>query len=183
MTSTVTLRNMEPPDWPSVRRIYQEGIDTGQATFETQAPDWDSFDRSRLPGHRHVAASTYGQVLGWAAASPTSSRPAYAGVVEHSIYVTAEACGFGLGKALLNALINSTESAGIWTIQATVFPENGPSLRLHQTAGLARPGQCVIRIAPSPCRANSAASRSRSPKLRETFNTAAPAGRSAIALQ
>ncbi|MET3204126.1 N-acetyltransferase family protein [Pseudarthrobacter sp. S3] len=135
MTSTVTLRNMEPPDWPSVRRIYQEGIDTGQATFETQAPDWDSFDRSRLPGHRHVAASTDGQVLGWAAASPTSSRPAYAGVVEHSIYVTAEACGFGLGKALLNALINSTESAGIWTIQATVFPENGPSLRLHQTAG------------------------------------------------
>ncbi|MET3348794.1 UNVERIFIED_ORG: phosphinothricin acetyltransferase [Arthrobacter sp. UYEF1] len=127
MTSTVTLRNMEPSDWPSVRRIYQEGIDTGQATFETQAPGWDSFDRSRLPGHRHVAASTDGQVLGWAAASPTSSRPAYAGVVEHSIYVTAEACGFGLGKALLNALINSTESAGIRTIQATVFPEMDPA--------------------------------------------------------
>ncbi|WP_348994655.1 N-acetyltransferase family protein [Pseudarthrobacter sp. AL07] len=126
---------MEPSDWPSVRRIYQEGIDTGQPTFESQAPDWDSFDRSRLPRHRHVAASSEGQALGWTAASPASSRPAYAGVVEHSIYVTAEACGFGLGRALLNALINSTESAGIWTIQASVFSENGPSLHLHDTAG------------------------------------------------
>ncbi|MCO4236141.1 GNAT family N-acetyltransferase [Pseudarthrobacter raffinosi] len=86
MTYPVALQNMEQSDWPAIRRIYQQGIDTGQATFETQAPDWDSFDQSKLPGHRHVAVSSEGEVLGWAAVSPASSRPAYAGVAEHSIF-------------------------------------------------------------------------------------------------
>ncbi|MET1154623.1 GNAT family N-acetyltransferase [Arthrobacter sp.] len=126
---------MNSSDWPAVRRIYQEGIETGHATFESSAPDWASFDESKLHAHRHVATADDNIILGWAAVSPVSSRPVYAGVVEHSIYVTSEARGLGIGNALLQALIRSTESCGIWTIQASVFPENGPSLRLHASAG------------------------------------------------
>ena len=134
-TFTVAIRAMEPRDWPDVRRIYQEGIDTGDATFEAEAPDWEYFDRSRLPRHRLVAESTEGRVLGWAAASPVSARPVYSGVVEHSVYVTAEARGRGLGTVLLRALADSTEADGIWTIQASVFPENEASLKLHLANG------------------------------------------------
>lgn len=126
---------MRPADWPAVQRIFQEGIDTGHATFETRAPDWESFNQTRLPSHRLVAAASEHDVLGWAAVSAVSSRPAYAGVVEHSVYVAAEARGLGLGKALLQALITSTEESGIWTIQSSVFPENRSSLRIHETAG------------------------------------------------
>ncbi|WP_306912495.1 GNAT family N-acetyltransferase [Arthrobacter sp. B3I9] len=126
---------MEPADWQQVRSIYQEGIDTGHATFESFAPDWEHFDQSRLPGHRHVAASGDGTVVGWAAVSPVSARPVYAGVVEHSVYVASTARGLGIGKALLQALIDSTENDGIWTIQASVFPENEASLKLHLTTG------------------------------------------------
>jgi L-amino acid N-acyltransferase YncA len=128
---TLTVRPMERADWTDVQRIYQEGIDTGHATFESSAPGWEYFDQSRLPGHRHVAASADGAVLGWAAVSPASTRAVYAGVVEHSVYVAANARGLGAGKALLQALIRSTESDGIWTIQASVFPENEASLKLH----------------------------------------------------
>ncbi|MBT8163225.1 MULTISPECIES: GNAT family N-acetyltransferase [Arthrobacter] len=135
------LRGMQDADWPEVRRIYQEGIDTGQATFEAAAPGWASFDASKLPAHRHVATTSDGTVLGWAAVSPVSSRLAYAGVVEHSLYVGSEARGLGIGKALLQALIASTEAAGIWTIQASVFPENIPSLRLHDKAGFSVVGR------------------------------------------
>jgi phosphinothricin acetyltransferase len=126
---------MEPADWQQVRSIYQEGIDTGHATFESSAPNWEHFDHSRLPGHRHVAAAGDGTVVGWAAVSPVSTRPVYAGVVEHSVYVAATARGLGIGKALLQALIDSTENDGIWTIQASVFPENEASLKLHLANG------------------------------------------------
>ena len=135
MSQGFALRPMGPADWPAVQRIFQEGIDTGHATFESNAPDWESFDASRLQAHRLVAVSAESKVLGWAAVSAVSSRPAYAGVVEHSVYVAAEARGLGLGKALLQALIDSTERAGIWTIQSSIFPENHSSLRIHETVG------------------------------------------------
>ncbi len=121
-------------DWPHVEAIYREGIATGNATFETEPPSWDEFDRGRLPGHRFVAVED-GEAIGWIAATPTSARECYAGVVEHSVYVARAARGRGIGRALLEALIASTEAAGIWTIQTSVFPENQPTLRLHERAG------------------------------------------------
>ncbi|WP_434738956.1 GNAT family N-acetyltransferase [Pseudarthrobacter defluvii] len=128
-----SVRPMFREDWPDVRDIYQAGIDTGQATFDSVAPDWDRFDTSWLPGHRFVAATREDQFFGWAAASAASARPAYSGVVEHFVYIAAAArgMGMGIGKALLETLIKSTESHGIGTIQASVFPENEASLRLH----------------------------------------------------
>lgn len=119
-----------------VLAIYQAGLDTGLASFETMAPDWPGFDAARLPGHRFVARDPgNGAVLGWVAVSAVSSRPVYAGVVEHSVYVHPEAGGRGVGRALLGALIASTEAAGIWTIQSAIFPGNTASLRLHAGAG------------------------------------------------
>ncbi|MFE7414684.1 GNAT family N-acetyltransferase [Streptomyces laurentii] len=115
--------------------IYQAGIDEGDATFETTAPTWERFDAGRLPGHRFVALDRDGRVLGWAAVSRVSDRPVYAGVVEHSVYVHADARGRGVASALLKALIASTEAAGIWTIQSSVFPENTASLALHERTG------------------------------------------------
>ena len=116
--------------------IYQAGIDEGDATFETAAPSWPDFDRARLPVHRFLALHARGEtVLGWVAVSAISSRPAYAGVVEHSVYVHREARGRGIGRQLLAALIVSTERAGIWTIQSGIFPENQASIALHQRAG------------------------------------------------
>lgn len=123
-------------DAAAVLAIYQAGLDTGQASFETTAPAWDAFDAARLPGHRHVAAAAVtGEVLGWTAVSAVSSRPVYAGVVEHSVYVRRDRHRRGVGAALLTALILSAEAAGIWTIQSAVFPENTASLALHQRAG------------------------------------------------
>jgi len=118
----------------AVLAIYQAGIDEGNATFETCAPRWPAFTAARLPGHRYVAI-TAGQVTGWVAASPVSGRCVYAGVVEHSVYVHPAARGLGIGRALLAALIRSTEAAGIWTVQSGVFPENTASLALHRAAG------------------------------------------------
>jgi L-amino acid N-acyltransferase YncA len=119
-----------------VLAIYQAGIDEGDATFETAAPDWAGFDAAKLTGHRFVALDPReDRVLGWIAASAASPRPAYAGVVEHSVYVHPSARGRGVARALLGALISSTESAGVWTIQSGVFPENTASLVLHRSAG------------------------------------------------
>jgi L-amino acid N-acyltransferase YncA len=115
--------------------IYQSGIDEGNATFETSAPSWEEFSASRLPGHRYVAVSKENNVLGWVAASAVSDRCVYAGVVEHSVYVHSEARGQGIGRQLLDALIASTEAAGIWTIQSGIFPENAASAALHKAAG------------------------------------------------
>lgn len=115
--------------------IYRLGIATGHATFETEPPTWDRFTATRLADHRFVALDTDGRVLGWVACSAVSDRCVYAGVVEHSVYVHPGAQGRGVGKALLHALIDSTEQAGVWTIQSGVFPENTASLALHTACG------------------------------------------------
>ncbi|WP_030749123.1 GNAT family N-acetyltransferase [Streptomyces griseus] len=130
----IVIAPMAEAHAPAVLTIYQQGIDEGDATFETAAPAWSEFDASRLPDHRYVALARR-QVVGWTAVSRVSARPAYAGVVEHSVYVSPAVRGTGVGRALLEALIASTEKAGIWTIQAGVFPENAASLALHGSAG------------------------------------------------
>jgi len=135
MTEPVTIRTMRDDDATAVLGIYQAGLDTGQASFETIAPTWLDFAAGKIAQHRHVALHGQGTVVGWIAASPISARQAYAGVVEHSVYVDPAAAGHGVGSALLAALIASTEAAGIWTIQSGVFPENAVSLKLHQKAG------------------------------------------------
>ena len=118
-----------------VLTIYQLGIDEGNATFETTAPEWEAFDKAKLSAHRLVALDEDGRVLGWAAVTAVSDRCVYGGVVEHSVYVHPDARGRGVGAALLDALISSTEAAGIWTIQSGIFPENTASLALHRRAG------------------------------------------------
>jgi len=126
---------MTPEDWPAVERIYAAGIATGHATFEDAPPTWAAFDADRLAEQRLVAVGGDGRVVGWAAASAVSDRCAYAGVVEHSVYVDPAASGRGIGLLLLNELVASTEEAGLWTIQSGIFPENEVSLRLHERAG------------------------------------------------
>ncbi|GGZ39676.1 N-acetyltransferase [Streptomyces bluensis] len=126
---------MVPEHAKQVLDIYQLGIDSGDATFETTAPTWEAFDASRLPEHRLVALDDGDRVVGWAAVVPVSGRRAYAGVVEHSVYVHPDARGRGIGLALLQALLASTDAAGIWTVQSGIFPENTASLALHAKAG------------------------------------------------
>ncbi|HBF82164.1 MAG TPA: N-acetyltransferase [Streptomyces sp.] len=118
-----------------VLAIYQAGVDEGNATFETTAPAWEAFDAAKLPEHRFAAVEGNGKVLGWVAASRVSDRCSYAGVVEHSVYVHPAARGRGIASTLLRALIESTERAGIWTIQSGIFPENAASLAVHERAG------------------------------------------------
>jgi L-amino acid N-acyltransferase YncA len=125
---------MEAEDWDTVRAIYLEGIATGNSTFETSAPEWEQWDRDHLRSCRLVARSE-NDVLGWAALSPVSRRRVYAGVAEASVYVAARARGEGIGSALLAALIPAAERAGIWTLQAGIFPENAASLELCKRAG------------------------------------------------
>jgi L-amino acid N-acyltransferase YncA len=126
---------MRPEDWPAVLAIYLEGIATGHATFEQSAPEWDKWDAGHLAAARIVARSDNGDVLGWAALSPVSSRCVYAGVAEVSVYVAESARGRGVGRALLERLIDDSEANGIWTLQAGIFPENIASFSLHQSAG------------------------------------------------
>jgi L-amino acid N-acyltransferase YncA len=128
------LQGLRPEDWPAVQAIYQAGIDGGDATFETAAPDWAAWDAAHLPGHRLVARHD-GRVLGWTALAPVSDRCAYAGVAEDSIYVAPDAQGRGVGRALLAAVVASAERDGIWTVQTGIFPENQASVRLHQACG------------------------------------------------
>jgi phosphinothricin acetyltransferase len=131
----ITVRDMLAADAEAVLAIYQAGLDTGQASFETAAPSWPAFDSARLPAHRHVAVDATGRIVGWIAVSPVSARPVYAGVVEHSVYIHPAARGMGVGRLLLDTLIASTEAAGIWTIQSGIFPDNSASLALHHRAG------------------------------------------------
>jgi L-amino acid N-acyltransferase YncA len=128
------IRPMVAADAAAVLAIYQAGLDGGHASFDTEAPDWAAFDRSKLPEHRLVAVDA-DRVVGWVAVAATSTRPVYAGVVEHSVYVDPASAGRGIGRLLLDALITSTEEAGIWTIQSGVFPENATSLALHARTG------------------------------------------------
>lgn len=125
---------LEASDWPRVREIYLEGIATGNATFETVAPDWEVWDAKHLAACRLVVR-TEAAVVGWAALSPVSSRCVYAGVAEISLYVAGQAQRQGIGKLLLRALIEQSEHAGIWTLQAGIFPENVASIHLHERAG------------------------------------------------
>ena len=118
-----------------MRGIYEQGLATGQATFTTEAPDWADWDSSHLPHSRLVAVADAGPVLGWAALSPVSSRSVYRGVAEVSVYVAAGARGQGVGRRLLAGLVAESEAQGIWTLQASIFPENLASVRLHEAAG------------------------------------------------
>ncbi len=130
----VTITPMSPADWPAVRAIYEEGITTGDATFEEEAPGWGEWDAAHLPAPRLVARRGE-MTLGWAAAVPVSERCVYEGVAESSVYVATAARGQGVGRRLLDALITSTEAGGIWTLQAGIFPENAASLSLHIACG------------------------------------------------
>jgi phosphinothricin acetyltransferase len=125
---------MYADDWEDVRAIYQEGIDTGQATFETSVPSWTEWDEARRANCRFVARRE-NQVVGWAALSPVSRREVYAGVAEVAVYVSKKEYGKGIGKCLLEALIAAAEEAGIWTLQASLFPENVASSRLFKSCG------------------------------------------------
>lgn len=130
----VAVRPMRARDFPAVRRIYQAGIDTGDATFETVVPDRESLERRWLPGHRWVAELD-GRVAGWSALSPVSDRACYRGVAETSVYVADAARGAGVGTALLRRTVEAADDDGLWTLQTAIFPENRPSLALHRRAG------------------------------------------------
>jgi len=130
----VTIDAMTAADWPEVRRIYEEGLATGVGSFETAAPAWERWDAARLP-HSRLVARRDGGVAGWAALSPVSSRACYAGVAEVGIYVAAAERGRGLGRALLDALIESSEAHGVWTLQAATIADNAASLALQARCG------------------------------------------------
>ena len=134
------IERMRPGHWGSVRAIYREGIATGDATFETEAPEWELWDAAHLRCCRLVALEGE-SVAGFAALSPVSSRKVYEGVAEVSVYVGARFRGKGVGRALLEALIRESEAAGIWTLQAGVFPENAASVALHLACGFREAGR------------------------------------------
>ena len=134
MTASTAIAPLTSADWDDVRRIYAEGIATGNATLETEVPPWESWDRSHRSDSRLVARNG-GRVVGWAALSPVSERCAYGGVAEVSVYVGADARGRGVGRRLLEELVRASEEAGVWTLQAGVFPENAASIALHERCG------------------------------------------------
>jgi L-amino acid N-acyltransferase YncA len=134
LVQNVLLTPLLPEHWDAVARIYAEGIATGNSTFELDVPAWEAWDAKHLADHRLVAVSD-GQVVGWAALSAVSERCVYTGVTEGSVYVAAAVRGRGVGRTLLEELIRRSETAGIWTIQAGIFPENEASVRLHEQAG------------------------------------------------
>lgn len=134
------IDQMRPPDWDEVREIYLQGIAGGQATFETEAPDWKSWDANHLAFARLVARDDK-HLIGWAALSPISARRAYAGVAETSVYVASDKRGTGVGRQLLDALVSESERHGIWTLQAVMFPENQASVALHRACGFREIGR------------------------------------------
>lgn len=125
---------MTPSDWPSVAAIYLEGIETGNATFQTEAPSWETWDKAHHL-HCRLVAVVDGIIAGWAALSPVSMRSVYAGVAEESVYVGEKFRGQGIGLALLAHLVKESEAQGFWTLQAGIFPENLNSLRIHDKCG------------------------------------------------
>src|SRR3954469_25527270 len=131
--NAVRVRDLLPLDWEEVVRIYEDGIATGVATFETQPPSWERWNAAH-PEIR-VVAEADGQVAGWCALSPASDRSCYRGVAEESVYVASWAQGRGIGRAWLDEVVARSEAAGIWTLEAGIFPENKPSLRLHLGCG------------------------------------------------
>ena len=137
--TTVQVERMRPGHWPAVRSIYESGIATGNATLERDAPDWEGWDAGHRPDCRLVAVDG-DRVLGWIALSPYSARTVYAGVAWLSVYVTPDAQRRGIGRQLLEAAIEASEEAGIWTLMAGILPENAASLALHERAGFRRIG-------------------------------------------
>jgi phosphinothricin acetyltransferase len=129
------FRALTTDDWQHVKRIYEEGIATGNATFQTSAPTWEEWDASHVTNSRIVAIDEQDNILGWAALTPVSGRCVYAGVGEVSVYVSDLARGRGIGKALLNELIRQSEQNGFWTLTAGIFPENEASVKIHTDAG------------------------------------------------
>ncbi len=134
------IRAIRPSDWTAIRSIYLEGIATGDATFEADAPTWEEWDKAHLQTCR-LLATRADDVIGWAALSPVSSRCVYAGVAEVSVYVAGRARGQGVGTALLNGLIGASERAGLWTLESGIFPENVASLALHKACGFREVGR------------------------------------------
>ena len=128
-----------PEHWPAGKAIYESGLATGNATFQTSAPSWEEWDSAHLK-HSRLAAIQGGQVRAWAALTPVSGRCVYAGVAEVSVYVDPDSRGKGLGEQLLQVLITESESNGLWTLQAGIFPENIPSLRIHEKTGFRHVG-------------------------------------------
>jgi L-amino acid N-acyltransferase YncA len=137
---SIDLTPMMPADWEHVCAIYLEGIASGEATFETEAPSWEQWDAAHHPFAR-LAARSDGRVIGWAALSPVSRRKCYAGVAEVSVYVAASYRGRGVGRRLLEAVIVESERHGIWTLQGATFPSNAASLRLQQSCGFREIGR------------------------------------------
>jgi L-amino acid N-acyltransferase YncA len=136
----IQIRALVEADWPAVRAIYLEGIATGHATFETEAPAWEAWDTTHFPAIR-LAAILDDAVIGWAAVSRVSNRKVYAGIGEVSVYVVSEARGLGVGGALLEKLVSDAEAENIWTLQASIFPENTASLALHKSCGFREVGR------------------------------------------
>ncbi|WP_419167088.1 N-acetyltransferase family protein [Candidatus Palauibacter sp.] len=134
------IRPLLPKDWNRVRTIYEQGIATGDATFETTAPSWEAWSENHLEGCRIVGVSG-GRIVGWAALAPVSERCVHGGVAEVSVYVDADARGGGVGQVLLAALVEASERAGIWTLQAGIFPKNEASVRIHERAGFRQVGR------------------------------------------
>jgi len=130
----ITVEPMTKKSWPAVARIYESGIATRNATFQTEVPGWEGWDESHRKDCRLIALIN-GMVVGWAALSDVSSRCVYSGVAEVSIYVDQDFRGKGVGNKLMTALINLSESKGIWTLQAGIFPENLGSINLHHKHG------------------------------------------------
>jgi len=135
----VLVRPLHPDDYPAVAAVFAEGIATGVATFETEIPGWDEWDASHLPDHRFVA-EVDGEVVGWIAVVPYSRRAVYRGVGEESVYVAERAWGSGIGRALLETMIESARNGGLWTLQAGIFTDNGASLALHRALGFREVG-------------------------------------------
>ena len=133
------IRVMRKEDFPAIRNIYSAGIATGNATFETETPEWAKWDQGHLQDCRLVAEDSQ-EILGWAALSPVSSRRVYSGLAEVSVYVAAEVRGRGVGKVLLQSLVEQSERCGLWTLQAGIFPENAPSIALHRSCGFREVG-------------------------------------------
>ena len=137
--TTVRIERMRPGHWPAVRAIYEAGIVSGNATLEREVPEWEAWDASHRPDGRFVAVDG-DRVLGWIALAPYSARRVYDGVAWLSVYVALDAQGRGVGRALVEALVEAAEDAGIWTLMAGILPENAASLALHRRAGFRRIG-------------------------------------------
>lgn len=131
----ITIRPLEPKDWPAVLEIYAQGIATGDATLETSPPEWEIWDGSHVPELRYVAITDSGEIVGWTALTPVSGRCVYAGVAEVSVYIGSSFRGKKIGDQLLKHLIEQSEKSGYWTLQAGIFPENVPSISLHEKNG------------------------------------------------